>query len=250
MSRRKMLIGISIAGHAALFAGVFVHGVWELEQLDRGPLPRTSLAAIVPPAAEGGAISLPEQKLERKPRKEPKLVKEPRQPRPPRDEPRIEPAPGPSTGGTDTGPGPGGPGDGPPGGDPCTDPAGCQPTAMPPPAPPPEVPRPPPPPPAVQTVAPQVLKGLRTSGETALYPPGEVVQQMHRSGDLKTSASIKVCIGTDGAVASIGILRSTRYPAYDEALLAGARRWVYRPYTVNGRPVPVCSVVTFQYEMK
>jgi protein TonB len=251
MSRRKFLIGASIAGHAALFAGVFVHGVWEMEQLGREARARTSLAVMVPPA-DGGGFAVPEQRLERQQRKEPpkKVVKEPRQPRPRPDEPKFAPDTGPADRGGGLGPdGPGG-GDGPPGGDPCTEPGGCPPAVAP--QLPPEVPRlpAPPAPPAPQTVAPQVLKGLRTSGETAIYPPGEVVQQMHRSGDLKTSASLKVCIGADGAVAAIGLLRSTRYPAYDEALLASARRWVYRPYTVNGRAVPVCSVVTFQYEMK
>jgi len=251
MSRRKILIGASIAGHAALFAGVFVHGVWDVEQLGREARARTSLAVMVPPL-DGGGFPVPEQRLERQQRKEPpkRVVKEPRQPRPRPEEPKLQPDPGPAgpSGGPDAGPGPGG--GGPPGGDPCTEPGGCQPEVAPPQ--PPEVPRlpPPPAPPAPQTVAPQVLKGLRTSGETAIYPPGEVVQQMHRSGDLKTSASLKICIGADGAVATIGLLRSTRYPAYDEALLASARRWVYRPYTVNGRAVPVCSVVTFQYEMK
>jgi TonB family protein len=51
-------------------------------------------------------------------------------------------------------------------------------------------------------------------------------------------------------VASISLKRSTRYAAYDEAILAAARRWIYRPYTVNGTPAPACGMVTFVYEMK
>jgi protein TonB len=249
MSRRKILIGVSIAGHAALFAGVFVSSVWNIEQLDHDSKLRTSLAVIAPPVFESGSFSLPEQKLVPKRHDPPKVaVKEPRQPRQPKDDVKIEPAPGPDEPGDGTGPGTGHVlGDGPPGGDPCQEPGGCQPQVAPPPPPPPP---PPPKPLKPQTVAPQVLTGLRTSGETAIYPPNDVLQQMHRSGDLKTRASIKICIGVDGAVASVGLLRSTRYPAYDEALLAGARRWIYRPYTVNGRAVPACSVVTFQYEMK
>jgi len=250
MPRRKILIGVSIAGHAALFAGVFASSVWNIEQLDRDSKLRTSLAVIAPPTLESGSFSPPEQKpVPRRPDPPKVAVKEPRQPRPPKDDVKIEPPPGPdATGdGLGAGKGPGG-GDGPPGGAPCQEPGGCQPKVAPPPAPP--APPPAPQPPAPRTVAPQVLKGLRTSGETAIYPPNDVLQQMHRSGDLKTRASIKVCIGADGAVAQVGILQSTRYPAYDEALLAGARRWVYRPYTVNGRAMPACSVVTFQYQMK
>jgi TonB family protein len=73
---------------------------------------------------------------------------------------------------------------------------------------------------------------------------------MHRSGDLRTSASIKLCLDPRGQVASITLTQSTRYDAYDAAILAAARRWRYQPYTVNGVPAPACGMVTFRYEMK
>jgi protein TonB len=251
MARRKLLIGVSIAGHAALFAGVLGYTVWDLEQVDYRPKVRTSLAVITPPAAEAG----PRTSTERQQRKEPpKIAKDLTQPQ---EKPPATPLPGPAVttdDGTGAGPGGGtGGGDGPPGGDLCADPGadpgGCEVLPEPPLL--PDPPKPPPQqPPRVQNVTPQILKGLRTSGETAIHPPREVVQEMHHSGDLETSASIKLCLDPQGQVASITLTKSTRYAAYDEAILAAARRWRYQPYTVNGIPAPACGMVTFRYKMK
>jgi periplasmic protein TonB len=250
MARRKLLIGISIAGHAALFAGVLAHTVWDLEQVDYRPKVRTSLAVITPPAAEAGprvSIDRPTPVVTPKP---PKIAKELTQPQ---KTPAPTPAP-PDTAvttgdGTGTGPGDGPPGsDGPPGGDPCAEPGGCELPDLPSL---PEPPKPPPPPkPQVHSVTPHILKALRTSGETAIVPPRDVVQEMYRSGQHKTSASLKLCLDTRGQVASITLTQSTKYAEYDAAILDAVRRWRYQPYTVNGNPAPACGVVTFRYEMK
>jgi hypothetical protein len=46
------------------------------------------------------------------------------------------------------------------------------------------------------------------------------------------------------------MLGTTKYPEYDQAILAAVGTWRYRPYMVNNMPVPVCSVVTFVYTMQ
>ncbi|HWU88624.1 MAG TPA: TonB family protein [Kofleriaceae bacterium] len=248
MARRKFLVGISIFGHAALLAGVVLHGAWGLDRLDYEHRSRLTLGAMAPPAAEGGTINLP--KVDMKPKEAPKVVvKEPRQPRKIDDrKPPTTQSLEPGTGQT-TGPGRDGPGDT---DGPCRPEDGDCATAPPAVPPPPELPKTPevPPPPKPVLVAPQILKGLRTSGETAIHPPRDVYNQMARDGEYKTGAVLKVCITTTGAISSVAVAKSTGYPAYDEALVGAARRWAYRPYTVDGRPVPVCSAVTFLYQMK
>lgn len=243
---RKILIGASIAGHVVLFAGVFAHSVWDLEQLDHEMRTRTALGVMTPPTASSGELR--GKKVELKPK--PQVVKEPRQPR--KQNPPPTPEVGTDPTGTSTGTGtPDGPiGDDEPPGDPCQEPGACEPPPEPP-ALPPAPPIPPvPPPPKVHTVAPQILKGLRVRGDTAIHPPREVFQEMYRSRDTKTTATIQVCLAVDGSVASVGVMKSSRYAPYDEAIVAAARRWVYRPYTVNGTPVPACGAVTFVYEMR
>jgi TonB family protein len=184
-------------------------------------------------------------------RKPPKVVvKEPRQPRPRlRDELTITteaPGTGTATGGQGRGTGPG-TGDGPATGEPCDQalgPCGTVPVAL-------TLPElPPPPPPPVRDVTPEILRGLRIRGETAIHPPREVYDEMAAARQYRTTATIKLCLAPSGAVSSVSVLKSTAYPAYDRRLVETAGRWIYRPYTVNGTPVPACGVVTFQYAMR
>jgi TonB family protein len=247
MSRRKILIGASIAGHAVLLAGVFVFNSWDLERLDHDSKSRISLAVMAPPAADSGSFSL--SKPELKP-KEPKkvVVKELTQPTKPEDEVKISYDHG-SRAGTDPGTGRGtGTGDGPEGldGEGCKEadgrPCGLGPAlAL------PELPKPPPPP-EVRTVTPDILKGLRIHGETQIHPPHEVKDEIYRSGTHKTSASIKLCLATNGALSSVTMVKRSKYEGYDEAILAAVRRWIYRPYAPSGTPVPACGMVTFVYQ--
>ena len=96
----------------------------------------------------------------------------------------------------------------------------------------------------------QTLSVLRTSGELAIQPPREVSAEMRRTGNSRTSALLKLCLAANGTVSSVTVMKSTEYAAYDEALLAGTRRWAHRPYVVNGTPVPVCGMVQFLYRME
>ena len=57
----------------------------------------------------------------------------------------------------------------------------------------------------------------------------------------------QICISEQGAVSSAKQLSSTRYADFDARLRDAMLRWRYRPYTVDGRPIPVCGVVTFIY---
>jgi protein TonB len=104
--------------------------------------------------------------------------------------------------------------------------------------------------PTTKFVIPSVLQGLRTSGETQISPDTSTQNRMLRDGVTHTSGSVKVCIATDGSVASVKLLASTRYGGYDAMLLAAVRDWRYRPYMLGGTPVPACSVVTFNYTIK
>jgi TonB family protein len=97
---------------------------------------------------------------------------------------------------------------------------------------------------------PNVLGGLRTTGDTQIHPPATVKTEMQRDGRDRVTGTVKLCLDTAGRVASAQILGSTKYPAYDALLVAKVREWHYRPYAVNGTPMPACSAVTFQYSMR
>jgi TonB family protein len=106
------------------------------------------------------------------------------------------------------------------------------------------------PPPPTATVAPSVLAGLRISGQTQVHPDGVTQNQMIHDGTSQVEAVVKLCIAPDGSVGSTRLLRSTRYGAYDAALIAAVVAWRYQPYRVNGTAVPACSTVRFVYTIQ
>jgi len=106
---------------------------------------------------------------------------------------------------------------------------------------------PPPPPPMAPKIVPQVaLEQQRISGEKDIQPPNNVNVLIRRAGK-KVVATVKMCLNRSGNVKSLKLLRSTGHPAYDKKIKSKMRKWKYRPFKVNGKPVPVCTSVTFIY---
>ena len=77
------------------------------------------------------------------------------------------------------------------------------------------------------------------AAEEWLSSLAEELRQKHRQS-----------IDAVGNVASSRQIKSSGYAAYDAVLVQGLSHWRYRPYTLDGRGIPVCSVVTFLYAMK
>jgi protein TonB len=110
---------------------------------------------------------------------------------------------------------------------------------------------PPPPEPEKPKVVPQVaLKANRISGNDQVAPPESVRLLMVKQGESKLVATSKMCLTKAGAVASVNMVKSSGYAEYDQKILAEMRRWKYRPFTVNGKAVPVCTAITFIYRMQ
>jgi hypothetical protein len=55
-------------------------------------------------------------------------------------------------------------------------------------------------------------------------------------------------IDTSGKVSRVWPIRQVRFkpafPAYNQAVVDGIRRWEYEPLLVNGKPTPLCMTVT------
>jgi TonB family protein len=259
----RWLIAVSMGTHLAAVGGLFVSGVWQIERLHADGRSRADiLQPLAPPAPSGGLVGAKLPEVARKER--PHVVKERVQPRAtkPATEPDVN-EPGDQPG---AGAGSGSAGD--PGtctencGEPhhadpvCGDGSldvseqcddgntangdGCSSTCR------IEVkPKPQP-----RMVAPTVLHGLRTSGETQLHPSTATQSQMMRDDVRRVTGTVKLCVSVDGGVTSAAMLISTRYSAYDAMLLSAVRAWRYRPYMVGDTPVPACSTVTFIYKIE
>jgi len=97
--------------------------------------------------------------------------------------------------------------------------------------------------PQVTMVAPDVLRRLWVSGDTWLRPKPAIRMQMRRHGRTSTIWAVRLCLSPDGRVASARMLMSSRDDEFDAAILSAIRSWRYRPYTLRGSAVPVCSAV-------
>jgi cysteine-rich repeat protein len=100
------------------------------------------------------------------------------------------------------------------------------------------------------TVAPSVLAGLRISGETQVHPDDITQTQMIHDGVSRVAGVVKLCIAADGSVGLTRMLASTKYAAYDAALVAAVTGWRYQPYRLDGAPVAACSTVRFVYTLQ
>lgn len=273
---RRWLISVSLAAHVALGIFLFATGVWRLERLE-GDRMDLALAVMLPPAApEGGPPPGAKPKdPEKKPvKKKVDEVVQPEEVKPEKvatlpeapDETGIGAGSGSGSGsGSGTGTGEGsdsGSGsclgddcvgdetavkaicgngiletsescdDGnTAGGDGCSATCGRE-------------------PPKTAILPPALFQGLRISGETQIHPSDVTKSQMLHDGANRTLGTVKLCIAVDGSISSTSLISSTKYAEYDAKLVSTARTWRYRPYTVNGRPMPACSAVTFVYTIQ
>lgn len=237
---RRWLVIPSIAVHVGIIVALLFLGAWHLDKLDA---PKVSVDIRTPPplpAAPEGSPAAKKQEFKHKEQKKEithDLVV-------PTEKPKdVVPETVATTGADGTGNGLGsgtGSGDGSGTGSdgPCT--VDCAPpvVAV------VEIPKPP------TMIAPTLMTGLRTSGETQVQPPDTVKTEMHRSGQDRATAGFKVCLDASGNVASATQIKSSGFPAYDQRLTSAISTWRYRPYSLNGHGVPVCSVVTFIFAMK
>lgn len=109
----------------------------------------------------------------------------------------------------------------------------------------PALPVPPAPP---RVVAPKMLEAYRISGEAAIVPDDLTKLEIQKAGVAQVIGSFKLCLDTRGAVVRVQTLKTSGFEAYDQKLIRGMRKWRYRPYLDDGKPVPVCTAVTFVYK--
>jgi hypothetical protein len=95
-----------------------------------------------------------------------------------------------------------------------------------------------------------LMEGKRIAGERKLVPDDETKRQLAQLRGRKVTGTYRLCLDEAGGVESVLPMTSTGLPAYDRDLLAGMARWRYSPYTIDGKPVPVCTQITFIYSQR
>jgi protein TonB len=64
-------------------------------------------------------------------------------------------------------------------------------------------------------------------------------------GGMSFFAILRICVSTEGTVTDVKVLRGAD-PAIDPQIPTVLRRWRYRPYTLDGRPVPFCYMLRYE----
>lgn len=101
--------------------------------------------------------------------------------------------------------------------------------------------------PGERVVAPRVFEQERIVGDPRIFPSPEVKVKIAASGKALLVIPVKVCVGVDGKVSGVSMLKSSGFLAYDIELMNAIGGWRYRPFTIDGKPAPVCSIVQFMY---
>jgi outer membrane biosynthesis protein TonB len=98
-------------------------------------------------------------------------------------------------------------------------------------------------------VAESVIAATRIAGVREITLPPAAKQALVASGRRQTAAAVKLCLDEAGVPTRIDIVASTGFAEADERLRYEIAAWRYRPYRVNGTAVPVCTAVTFRYQI-
>jgi hypothetical protein len=85
----------------------------------------------------------------------------------------------------------------------------------------------------------------RVSGDPLITP-----NDMAGFGRGRVIGTFKTCLDETGTVESVKVLDSTSVPSYDAKIMRQVRTWRYLPFIVSGRPVPVCTGLTFIYTQR
>jgi hypothetical protein len=90
----------------------------------------------------------------------------------------------------------------------------------------------------------------RTAGNKFVVPDDKTKTAIQKAGISRVSGTFQFCINGDGHVEDLAMLRSTGVPPYDGKILREISHWEYAPYIDEGKPVPVCTAVTFIYSQR
>ena len=225
------LLATIATGHIALFVAMWAKSIWDVEQLDA---PKDLISINVappppppPPPPKGSTKPQDVQIIPKKPR-----VRDIIQPVVIEDRTQV-----PDTGNA------GGSEDGTPDGVENGVSTGA-PTAAPPPIPTPEPPPAPKPPPMV---APNALEQQFMTGVRNISPDETTKTDIKTSGKDRVVTKYRMCIDAGGGVTTLSLMQSSGFEDYDKKIAREMRLWRYRPFMVDGKAVPVCTVVTFIY---
>src|SRR5262249_16003715 len=94
------------------------------------------------------------------------------------------------------------------------------------------------------------IENQMISGEKDIKLPVETKSLMVKQGIRTPLIIVKVGVNTSGAASSVDVAKGSGFREGDQNIVAHVREWKFKPYTVNGTPVPVCAIKQFRYQIE
>lgn len=91
------------------------------------------------------------------------------------------------------------------------------------------------------------VEAKRISGSKNIYPSDAVKTAIQQRGIGGFDVAVKVCVGVDGKVSDVRLLKPSGFVGYDVDLINGIAAWRYEPFMIDGIPAPSCGLVNFAY---
>ena len=107
---------------------------------------------------------------------------------------------------------------------------------------------PPPPPPPPAPVVP-VRIGGQINTPALVHRVEPVYPEVAAKAQLAGQVVLEALVGTDGAVESVTLQRSSN-KLLDKAAIAALKQWRYTPLVLNGIPTPFILTVTFTFRIQ
>jgi protein TonB len=85
-----------------------------------------------------------------------------------------------------------------------------------------------------------VVRGLLTQSADPAYPDGG------KAGGQRGTVVLQVLIGRDGSVQDAMFMQGSL--VFARAAIAAVKQWRFKPYSLNGRPVAVQSLITLNFK--
>ena len=97
---------------------------------------------------------------------------------------------------------------------------------------------------------PQLFEAHRRTGDRNVFPDDATKAAIAAAGITRVLVPVKVCVDRDGVVSTAKVLKASGFPAYDDLVVRRIAGWTYEPFTIDGAPVAVCSVVQLVYSQR
>jgi outer membrane biosynthesis protein TonB len=93
---------------------------------------------------------------------------------------------------------------------------------------------------APPTISAKALETHRLQGSKQIQPDANMQAEFAKARRSFIGTSVKLCVGMNGTVISVSLLKSSGFTTYDQKIIREVNRWTFKPFST-----PVCSVASF-----